>query len=102
MDNLRGKKTKKLIAGALSLFLFMTIAAPHQLFAGQCERALKKCLIDAGIATIMGAIAGSFSGNFIGSFFGAVAAGGSYATMCLAGYDFCNRYLDDYEADAEK
>ena len=102
MYNLRGKKTKKLIALALSLFLFMMIATPHQLFAGQCERALKRCLIDAGIATVMGAIAGSFSGNFIGSLLGAAAAGGSYATMCLAGFDFCNRYLDDYEADAEK
>ncbi len=96
MNNLKGKKAKKLIAGALSLFLFMMIAAPHQLSAGECERALKRCIIDAGIATIMGAIAGSFSGNFIGSLFGAAAAGGSYATMCLAGFDFCKRYIDDY------
>jgi hypothetical protein len=102
MNNLKGKKTKKLIAVALSLSLLMMIVAPHQLFAGQCERALKRCMIDAGIAMIMGAIAGSFSGNFIGSLFGATAAGGSYATMCLAGFDFCNRYLDDYEYDAEK
>ncbi len=59
-------------------------------------------MIDAGIATVMGAIAGFFSSSFLGSFLGAAAAGGSYAAMCLAGYDFCLSYLDDYEYDAEK
>lgn len=101
MNNLKGKKAKKLIAGALALFLFMMIAAPHQLFAGRCERALKRCMIDAGIVAIMGAIAGFFSGNLIGSIFGAAAAGGSYATMCLGGFDFCKNYYEDDE-DIEK
>jgi hypothetical protein len=95
MNNSKGKKTKKLIAVALSLFLFTTIATPHQLFAGQCERAIMRCMIDAGIATMMGAIAGFFSANIFGSLLGAAVAGGSYSTMCLAGYDFCKRYYED-------
>lgn len=102
MNNLRGRKTKKLITGALSLFLFMMIAAPDQLSAGRCERALIDCLIDAGIATAMGAVAGFFSAHLVGSLIGAAVAGGSYATMCLAGFDFCLRYVDDLEIDAEK
>jgi hypothetical protein len=92
MNNLKGKKTKKLIAGVLVLFLFTMIAAPGQLYARGCTRALIDCMVDAGTATVMGAIAGFFSGNIIGSFLGAAAAGGSYATMCLSGYDFCKRY----------
>ncbi len=92
MNNLKGKKTKKLIAGVLVLFLFTMIAASDQLYARGCKRALIDCMVDAGTATVMGAIAGFFSGNIIGSILGATAAGGSYATMCLGGYDFCNRY----------
>jgi hypothetical protein len=92
MNNLKGKKTKKLIAGVLVLFLFTMIAAPGQLYARGCTRALIGCMVDAGTATVMGAIAGFFSGNIIGSILGAAAAGGSYATMCLSGYDFCKRY----------
>ena len=92
MNNLKGKKTKKLIAGVLVLFLFTMIAAPGQLYARACTRALIDCMVDAGTATVMGAIAGFFSGNIIGSILGATAAGGSYATMCLGGYDFCKRY----------
>jgi hypothetical protein len=92
MNNLKGKKTKKLIAGVLFLLLFTMIAAPDQLYARRCTRALMDCMVDAGIATVMGAIAGFFSGNIIGSMLGAAAAGGSYATMCLGGYDFCKRY----------
>ena len=92
MNNLKGKKTKKLIAGVLVLFLFTMIAAPGQLYARGCTRALIDCMVDAGTATVMGAIAGFFSGNIIGSILGAAAAGGSYATMCLSGYDFCKRY----------
>ena len=94
MNNLKGKKTKKFITGVLVLFLFTMIAAPDQLYAGQCARALMACMVDAGIATVMGAIAGFFSGNIIGSLLGATAAGGSYSTMCLGGYDFCKRYYD--------
>ena len=52
-------------------------------------------MIDAGIATVLGAIAGFFSGNIIGSMLGAAAAGGSYSTMCLGGYHFCKRYYDE-------
>jgi hypothetical protein len=92
MNNLKGKKTKKLIAGVLVLFLFTMVAAPDQLYARGCRRALMDCMVDAGTATVMGAIAGFFSGNIIGSILGATAAGGSYATMCLGGYDFCKRY----------
>ena len=95
MNNLKGKKTKKLIAGVLVLFLFTMIAASDQLYARGsrgCRRALMGCMVDAGTATVMGAIAGFFSGNIIGSILGAAAAGGSYATMCLSGYDFCKRY----------
>jgi len=92
MNNLKGKKTKKLIAGVLVLFLFTMIAASDQLYARGCKRALIDCMVDAGTATVMGAIAGFFSGNIIGSILGATAAGGSYATMCLSGYDFCKRY----------
>ena len=92
MNNLKGKKTKKLIAGILFLLLFTMIAAPDQLYARGCTRALLNCMVDAGIATVMGAIAGFFSGNIIGSMLGAAAAGGSYSSMCLSGYDFCKRY----------
>ena len=92
MNNLKGKKTKKLIAGVIVLFLFTMIAASDQLYARGCKRALMDCMVDAGTATVMGAIAGFFSGNIIGSILGAAAAGGSYATMCLSGYDFCKRY----------
>ncbi len=92
MNNLKGKKTKKLIAGVLVLFLFTMITASDQLYARGCKRALIGCMVDAGTATMMGAIAGFFSGNIIGSILGAAAAGGSYATMCLGGYDFCKRY----------
>jgi len=92
MNNFKGKKTKKLIAGVLFLFLFTMMATPDQLYAGKCTRALIDCMIDAGIATVLGAIAGFFSGNIIGSMLGAVAAGGTYSTMCLGGYDFCKRY----------
>ncbi len=92
MNNLKGKKTKKLIAGVLFVFLFMMIAAPDQLYAGRCGRALRDCMVDAGIVTVLGAIGGFFSGNIIGSILGAAAAGGAYATMCLSGYDFCKRY----------
>ncbi len=92
MNNLKGKKTKKLITGVLFLFLFTVIAAPDQLYAGRCSGALARCMVDAGIVTVLGAIAGFFSGNIIGSMLGAAAAGGSYSTMCLGGYDFCKRY----------
>ncbi len=94
MNTLKGKKTKKLIAGVLLLFLFTMIAAPDQLYAGPCARALMDCTLDAAIATALGAIAGFFSGNVIGSMLGAAAAGGSYLTMCLGGYDFCKRYYE--------
>ncbi|NIO48982.1 MAG: hypothetical protein GTN73_06055 [Candidatus Aminicenantes bacterium] len=94
MNNSKGKRTKKLIAGALFLFLFTMIAAPDQLYAGRCTRALMNCMVDAGIATVLGAIAGLFSGNIFGSMLGAVAAGSTYSTMCLAGYDFCKRYYE--------
>lgn len=94
MNNLKGKKTKKLIAGVLVLFLFTMITAPDQLYARGCARALMGCMVDAGTATVMGAIAGFFSGNIIGSILGAAAVGGSYATMCLGSYDFCKRYYN--------
>ncbi|NIM58576.1 MAG: hypothetical protein GTO16_06490 [Candidatus Aminicenantes bacterium] len=94
MNNLRGKNAKKLIAGFLFMSLFTMFVAPDQLNAGQCSRALLNCMIDAGIATVLGAIAGFFSGNMFGSMLGAVAAGGSYSTMCLGGYHFCKRYYE--------
>ena len=92
MINLKGKKTNKLIAGVLFLLLFTMIAAPDQLYARRCIRAFMNCMTDAGIATMTGAIAGFFSGNIIGSMLGAAAAGVSYSSMCLSGYDFCKRY----------
>ena len=88
----KGKKAKKFTAGALALFTLMLIAAPHQVFSGDCERALLRCVIDAGIATILGTIAGLFSGNIAGALIGAGTAGGSYLTWCFIGYDFCKRY----------
>ncbi len=77
------------------MLLFTMLATPDQLYAGQCESALVDCMIDAGITTVLGAIAGFFSGSFFGSMFGAIAAGGSYSTMCLGGYHFCKRYYED-------
>ncbi len=47
MNNLKGKKTKRLIAGVLVLFLFTMIAAPDQLYARRCARALMNCMVDA-------------------------------------------------------
>ncbi len=47
MNNLKRKKTKKLIAGVLVLFLFTMIAAPGQLYARACTRALIGCMVDA-------------------------------------------------------
>ena len=88
----KGKKAKKFTAVALALFTLMLIAAPHQVFAGECERALLKCAVDAGIATLLGTIAGMFSGNIVGALIGAGTAGGSYLTWCFIGYDFCKRY----------
>ena len=52
------------------------------------------CMADAGIVTVLGAIAGFFSGNIIGAMLGAAAAGGSYSSMCISGYDFCKRYYE--------
>jgi len=92
MNNFKGKKAKKLIAGVLFLFLFTMMAAPDQLYAGRCTRALMNCMIDAGIATGLGAIAGFFSSNIAGAMLGAATAGGAYAAMCIGGYDFCLRY----------
>lgn len=88
----KGKKAKKFTAGALALFTLMLIAAPHQVLAGECDRALLKCAVDAWIATLLGTIAGLFSGNIVGALIGAGTAGGSYLTWCLIGYDFCKRY----------
>ena len=92
MNNPRRKKAGKFTATILILFTLVLIAAPQQLFAGVCEKALASCLIDAGITTILGAIGGMFAGNILGALAGAGTAGGSYLSWCLIGYDFCNRY----------
>jgi len=62
-------------AGLLVCVLLILGAAPS-LDAGVCERALQKCAIDAAIAGITG---GAFAGL-------------SWASLCLAGYDWCIRY----------
>jgi len=92
MNNPRRKKAGKFTAIILILFTLVLIAAPHQLFAGVCEKALVSCAIDAGIITILGAIGGMFAGNLLGAAAGAGTAGGSYLSWCLIGYDFCKRY----------
>lgn len=95
MNNFKEKKTKKLIAGVLFLLLLTVIAAPDQLYADVCSRALEDCMLDAGIVAVLGGIAGFFSGNIWGSLLGAAATGAAYSTMCLAGYDFCKRYYKE-------
>ena len=94
MENFKRKKINKCTAGALVLPVLILIAAPHQLLGGDCERALKKCLVDVGIIAVLGGIAGLFAGNIFGALLGTGAAGGTYLTFCLNGYDFCNRYYD--------
>jgi hypothetical protein len=95
MNHFKGKKTKKFIAVILFLFLFTMIATPDQLLALSCTKALTRCMIDAAFATALGTIAGLFSGHIAGSLLGALAVGGSYSIMCLAGYEFCKRYYED-------
>lgn len=92
MKDFKGKKVKKFTAGALVLFILILVGAPHQLLAGDCEAALEKCLVDAGIIAALGTIAGMFAGSIIGALLGTAAAGGTFLTWCLNGYDFCKRY----------
>ncbi len=82
----------KYTAAVLSLTTCVILASPPKLSADECDRALTKCLIDAGIGAFLGLIGGLAAGNIPGALIGAAATAGVSLTFCLAGYDFCKRY----------
>ncbi|MGB8952506.1 MAG: hypothetical protein WCC06_07555 [Candidatus Aminicenantales bacterium] len=79
------KKSKKSwgkisLALGLSLFFLFLSFAPYLRSAPGgdiCTQALEKCAVDA-------AIVGVFSG---------IVAGLGYLSFCIAGYDWCRRYI---------
>ncbi len=60
----------------LACFLLFMAGAPLQMRAGLCERALRRCAVDA-------AIGGLFGGGVVFL---------AYSGGCIAGYDWCQRY----------
>ncbi len=73
-------KTRRLaVTIALGIILALVLGAtPSQ--AGPCERALGRCLIDAGMASVVSLIAsGGLSAAILGQF-------------CFSGYLFCVAY----------
>lgn len=91
MNYLKRKRVKQFMAGTLTLLTLILATFPHRLSADECDKALAKCAIDAGITMSVGLIVGLVSGN-VAALLGALAAGGAYMSFCLAGYDFCKRY----------
>jgi hypothetical protein len=77
MKRWKEKKITRFMMGLAIVMLILT-AAPYQLEARVCERALQSCLVDAVIT----------------SFFGGPGAGGAWATGCSIGYAWCLRYID--------
>ncbi len=88
------KLTRKLLAGALVLLTFMPLVFPQRLSAGECEKAVVKCLIDIGVVAVVGLVAGAFSANPLGVLYGVSASGGAYLMFCLIGYEFCKLYYE--------
>jgi hypothetical protein len=75
MKRFQTQKGKAILSGLL-VFIFLISAFAPALDAGVCERALQKCMVDAGIAGLTG---GAF-------------AGFSWAALCLTGYEWCLHY----------
>lgn len=94
MLNLKKSRAKKLLAGLTVLLTLILVTFSNPLSAGECEGALVKCLIDAGIATAITIVVGLTTGNFLGAVFGAATAGGAYGSFCLVGYSFCKIYYE--------
>jgi hypothetical protein len=94
MLNLNELRTKKFLAGAMALLILVLVCFANPLSAGECEGAFIRCVIDAGIATVITIIVGFATGNILGALFGAAAAGGAYGTFCLVGYSFCKVYYE--------
>jgi hypothetical protein len=92
MLNLSELRTKKFLAGALAILILILVSAANPLSAGECEGAFIRCLIDAGIATVITIVVGFITGSMLGALFSAAAAGGAYGTFCLIGYSFCKVY----------
>jgi len=92
MNHLKQKGTYKGIAATLSLTVLMMLALPPKLSADVCDKALIKCMVDAGIAAVLGTVVGFFAGNIPGALLGVAAAGGVSLAFCLVGFDFCKRY----------
>ncbi len=93
MNHFRQKRILKVFASILSLSIFMILVFPPQLSADECDRALTKCLIDAGIGAFLGLVGGFAAGNIPGALFGVAATGGVSLSFCIVGYDFCKRYF---------
>lgn len=91
MNNLKGLRARKFTAAALALLTLMVILAPQKLSADECEKALIKCAIDAGIPFVMGLIASLISINIIPFLIGTVSSE-AYLSFCLNGYLFCLIY----------
>jgi len=92
MNYFKRKRNFRITAAVLSLTILMAFTLPPQLSADICSKAFLKCMIDAGITSVVGLVAGLAAGNFPGALLGFTAAGGTYLTFCLVGYDFCKRY----------
>lgn len=93
MNHFRQKRILKVFAGVLSLSTFVILVFPPQLSADECDRALTKCLIDAGIGAFLGMVGGFAAGNIPGALIGVAATGGVSLAFCFVGYDFCKRYF---------
>ena len=92
MNHFRQKKIFRFTAGVLSLATCVIIAFPPKLSADECDRALTKCLIDAGFGAFLGLVGGFAAGNIPGALIGVASTAGVSLTFCLVGYDFCKRY----------
>ena len=101
MKNLKGKKGKRILAAALAVSVFFLFVAPHQLSAkdNPCFDALVDCLIDAGATTFVAGLAGAIAalpsglGSLIAAGVAAIVVGTTSVSACIAGYDFCLRYV---------
>lgn len=92
MNHFRQKRILRVFAGVLSLSTFVILVFPPQLSADECDRALTRCLIDAGFGAFLGLVGGFTAGNIPGALIGVAATGGVTLSFCLVGYDFCKRY----------
>lgn len=76
MKNLKKIKKNKILVAALALILLTLILTPLPLAAGECEKALVECAVDAVIVGL----------------FGGAELWILYSYGCALGYDWCLRY----------